>query len=252
MEFHWSTFILEIINFIILVWILKYFLYKPVLKIIEQRKAGIQNDLDEAQSFRDESHLLKQQYENRQQEWQQEKQLSHKKLHEEMVLERERLIKDLKYSLEQERQKSQVLEQRQLNDTVKIAQQQVLNNGARFTAILLSRLTNSDELGTALENRLFALLLENLTSLPKEQLEMLQTAAVEKDQTVKIISSRELNPGDRKKLEESLYLLIKIRPAYEYQQDPKLLAGLRIVLGSWILHANLQDELQFFSESLHE
>ena len=251
MEFHWSTFILEIINFLILVWILKYFLYKPVLKIIEQRKAGIQKDLDDARSLRDESHLLKQQYENRQQEWQQEKQLSRKKLNEEIAIERKRLIEDLKCSLEQERQKSQVLEQRQLNDTVKLAQQQVLNNGARFTAILLSRLTNS-ELGAALENRLFAMLLENLASLPKERLEMLRTTAVEKDQTVKIISCKELNQRDRKKLEDAVSLLIETRPAYEYEQDPKLLAGLRIVLGSWILHANLQDELQFFSESLHE
>jgi len=251
LEFHWSTFILEIINFLILVWILKYFLYKPVLKIIEQRKTGIRNDLDEAQSLRDESLLLKQQYENRQQEWQQEKQLSRKKLHEELALEREQLIKDLNCSLEQERQKSQVLEERQLNDTVKIAQQQVLNNGARFTAMLLSRLADS-ELGTALENRLFTMLLENLASLPEERLEMLRTAAVEKDQTVKIISSNELNPVDRKKLEDALYRVIATRPIYEYQQDPKLLAGLRIVLGSWILHANLQDELQFFSESLHE
>ena len=251
MEFHWSTFILEIINFLILVWILKYFLYKPVLKIIKQRKAGIQKDLDNARSLRDESHLLKQQYENRQQEWQQEKQLSRKKLNEEIAIERKRLIEDLKCSLEQERQKSQVLEQRQLNDTVKLAQQQVLNNGARFTAILLSRLTNS-ELGAALENRLFAMLLENLASLPKEQLEKLRTTAVEKDQTVKIISCKELNQSNRKKLEDAVSLLIETRPAYEYEQDPKLLAGLRIVLGSWILHANLQDELQFFSESLHE
>jgi len=251
LEFHWSTFILEIINFLILVWILKYFLYKPVLKIIEQRKAGIRNDLDEAQSLRDESHLLKQQYENRQQEWQQEKQRSRKKLHEEIALERERLMKDLRCSLEQERQKSQILEERQLNDKTKIAQQQVLNNGARFTAMLLSRLTNSES-GTALENRLFAMLLENLASLPEEQLEMLRTAALKKDPTVKIISSRELNHRDRKKLEDALSLLIKTRPAYEYEQDSKLLAGLRIVLGPWILHANLQDELQFFSESLHE
>jgi len=195
--------------------------------------------------------LLKQQYENRQQEWQQEKQLSRKKLHEEIAIEHERLIKELKASLEQERKKSQVLEERQLNDTVKIAQQQVLNNGARFTAMLLSRLTNS-ELGAALENRLFVLLLENLASLPEERLEMLRTDAVEKHPTVKIISSRELNHRDRKKLEDALSLLISTKASYEYKQDPKLISGLRIVLGSWILHANLQDELQFFSDSLHE
>ena len=42
MELSWSTFILEAINFLVLVWILKRFLYKPVLDVIERRKAGIE------------------------------------------------------------------------------------------------------------------------------------------------------------------------------------------------------------------
>ena len=108
MEFDWSTFILEIINFLILIWILKHFLYKPVLKIIAQRKAGIQKELDNAQTMRNESLLLQQQYENRLQEWQQEKQQLRHKMHEEITAERERLMQELNRSLEQE-QKNQKL-----------------------------------------------------------------------------------------------------------------------------------------------
>ena len=37
MQLNWSTFVLEIINFLILVWVLKRFLYKPVLAAIAQR-----------------------------------------------------------------------------------------------------------------------------------------------------------------------------------------------------------------------
>ena len=41
MELNWTTLILEIVNFLILVWILKHFLYRPVLRVIEERRAGI-------------------------------------------------------------------------------------------------------------------------------------------------------------------------------------------------------------------
>lgn len=41
MDFDWTTFILEIINFLILIWILKHFLYRPVLKVISERRSGI-------------------------------------------------------------------------------------------------------------------------------------------------------------------------------------------------------------------
>ncbi len=248
MEFHWSTFILEIINFLILVWILKYFLYKPVLKIIEQRKADIQKDLDDAQAMRDESHKLQKKYEHRLQEWQQEKQRSLSKLHEEIDLERERLMKELKQSLEQEQKKARVLEAHRLKDTIKILQQQALRQGTRFTATLLSRLASPE-----LESLLFALLLEDLNSLSDERQELLQTTAKgKKDQLVKVSSSNELSQSNRKKLEDTLNLLAGTGLAYEYQQEPRLLSGLRIVLGPWMLHANLQDELQFFSESVHE
>ena len=41
MELSGSTFVLEIINFLILVWILKRFLYKPVLGVIAKRRKSM-------------------------------------------------------------------------------------------------------------------------------------------------------------------------------------------------------------------
>ena len=247
MEFKLTTFILEIINFLILIWILKYFFYKPVLKIIEERKTSIQKDLDDAQNMHEESLSLQQQYENRLQQWQQEKQQLRNKLHEEIASEREQLLQELNLSLEQEKQKAEVIKQRQLKETSKIAQQQALNHGARFTANLLSRVASLE-----LESRLFDLLIEDLAALSESRLEVLRTTALEHKQTITITSGYELTPGNRTKLEQTLYRLIEIQLHYDYQTDPQLLAGLRIVFGPWVLHANLQDELQFFTESVHD
>jgi F-type H+-transporting ATPase subunit b len=45
MELDWTTFALEIINFLALIWILKRFLYRPVLATLGQRRAGIEANL---------------------------------------------------------------------------------------------------------------------------------------------------------------------------------------------------------------
>ena len=37
MQIDWTTLVLEIINFLVLVWILKRFLYKPVMEAIAAR-----------------------------------------------------------------------------------------------------------------------------------------------------------------------------------------------------------------------
>ena len=49
MEFDGTTFALEIINFLVLVWLVQHFLYQPGTAAIAQRQAGIEKILADAQ-----------------------------------------------------------------------------------------------------------------------------------------------------------------------------------------------------------
>ena len=73
MELDWTTFFLEILNFLVLVWLLKRFLYKPVLDAIAQRKLEIEKRAADSQAIRQEAAALRQQYERRIADWEQEK-----------------------------------------------------------------------------------------------------------------------------------------------------------------------------------
>ena len=88
MEFDWTTFALEIINFLVLVWILQRFLYKPVTSAIAERKAGIEKTLADAQAVQAEAESLKRQYENRMANWEHEKAQARVQLLQEMDAER--------------------------------------------------------------------------------------------------------------------------------------------------------------------
>ena len=52
MELNWSTFVLEIVNFVVLVFILQRFLYRPVLAVIERRRKSVEDRLSEAHRIR--------------------------------------------------------------------------------------------------------------------------------------------------------------------------------------------------------
>jgi len=58
LELNWTTFALEAVNFLVLVWILKRFLYKPVLGVIARRRAAIDRALEEAQTRHAEAQAL--------------------------------------------------------------------------------------------------------------------------------------------------------------------------------------------------
>ena len=91
MELNWSTFILEIINFVILVWLLKHFFYKPVMNIIEKRKQNIEDTLAKAETVRTDAESLKSQYENRLEDWEKEKAAARLELHKDIEKERKQV-----------------------------------------------------------------------------------------------------------------------------------------------------------------
>ena len=65
MELSWSSMLLEMINFLVLVWILKHFFYAPIQQIILKRQTEIQADLDKACQLKKEAGALQKSYENR-------------------------------------------------------------------------------------------------------------------------------------------------------------------------------------------
>lgn len=60
-----ATAIAVILNFIILVWILNYFLYKPVLKILQDRKKYVDTLLEDAEKDRERTQKIKNEYEEK-------------------------------------------------------------------------------------------------------------------------------------------------------------------------------------------
>jgi F-type H+-transporting ATPase subunit b len=50
MQFDWSTFALQTVNFAVLVWLLHRFLYRPVLRMVDARRAAIDKQYADAQA----------------------------------------------------------------------------------------------------------------------------------------------------------------------------------------------------------
>lgn len=57
------NFIWPVINIILLFILLRIFLFKPINKLMDERTASIQNDIDSARKSKEEAESLKQQYE---------------------------------------------------------------------------------------------------------------------------------------------------------------------------------------------
>ena len=247
MELTWSTFLLEIINFLILVWILKHFFYKPVLNVIARRRRSIEKSLNDANTLHEDAETLRIQYENRLTEWGKERQAAHMSLDQEIETERARRMEALRATLGEEREKAQVIEQRALEANRLHAEETALAQGAQFATRLLSVAA-----GPELEQRLLDLLLKELTALAPKQLSTLRAAAGKTADPILVASAYPLDDDTRLNLERMLASVLAVTAPFYYEQDKELLAGVRVTMGSWVLRANLQDELKSFAELAHE
>lgn len=245
MDFDWSTFFLEIINFLILVWILKRFLYHPILGVVAKRRAGVEKTLADARRIETEAGELKQQSLRELAQWEQEKEAAKARLREELAAERERLMTELETAVAEERERRRVLDERRQRDFKRAAEEQGIDQGAAFSARLLGRLATPE-----LEARLYALLLEDLRSLRAEDKRAVADAAAVPGLQIKVQSAFALDAARRGELAQALSEVAGMTLPVEYRENPELVAGLQVSIGPWILHANLRDELKFFSGAL--
>jgi F-type H+-transporting ATPase subunit b len=247
MEFNLSTFLIEIANFLILIWILQRLFYKPLLAMIAQRKQHIDQTLADAQAIRQQAEAECKLYENRKKLWEQEKQTALTVFHQQMDTERNVKRNELQHELEDERQKNLVTLKRQKQEFERYAQQHALKNGAQFATKLLQQTASSE-----LEVQFIQLLLEQLVTLPEACKQYLQLVENQQFLHVKITTTYPVAPLLQQQLEQHFVTLISLPLTFDYQQDATLIAGVRIDIGAWVLQANLKHELSGFAELAYD
>jgi F-type H+-transporting ATPase subunit b len=242
MEFDWMTSVLEALNFLVLVWLLKHFFYRPVLAVIEARQAETAKVIADAEAVRREAEGLKNDYQARLADVDKDRATAKSALDEEIAGERARRLAALEAKIGEERGRHEAVEARQRGELELALERQALASAARFATRLLERLA-----GPELEAKLADLALSELAAQTPDKLEALRTALQEPEVSIKVVSAYPLDEARRAAFTQTISRLAGRTLAPEFGEDATLKAGVSIMAGSWVLMANLRDELGFFA-----
>lgn len=242
MELTWSTFVLEIVNFLVLIWILKRFLYKPVTDVIARRRAAIDKTLADAKALNDEATELQQRYEGRLTDWEEERRSARESMTREVEAERTRRLDALNKELDAERERARTAEQRRQDEARRRMEETAAMQGARFAGRLLERAASAD-----LEARLVDLAMEWLGALDDDALAAIRDGYQQAPEPVTVTTAYPLDEARRQQLTDALNHALEATATVDFAEDSALIAGLHVTVGAWVLKANLRDELAGFA-----
>lgn len=237
MELSLTTFILEIINFLVLIWILKRLFLTPIKNMIESRRLEIQKTLKEATETQTQAQALQTQYEARLKDWEEERVAKLADLKKEMDQEREKRRQKILSESAQEQERLKTQNEKTRQEAQKRQEQDAISQSLKFLTKMLSPFSSKE-----IESQI-------IHKFSKELMNQKLMKATT-DQSLLIRSAFPLTETETTELKKALdsYLQGK-SPALHYETDPNLVAGLELIMGDTVFRANLRDELKFFSKA---
>lgn len=243
MQFDWTTFVLEAVNFLVLVWLLKHFFYKPVLNILDARQERVRTELARAEKLQQDAEALKNEYEARLADWGKEREQARQNLEQELTQLKTVSTENIKQSLINEKAKWKVKNEAMTASHDTELARQVASEAYENAAAMLRRLATPE-----LTANIVKIFQEDLVQMPQSELAALRKAAqaFEGQANVEVSSAHALDDKILSTISNALAEVARHQVHVTFKLDPALIAGLRVTVGECLLHANLAEELQFF------
>ncbi len=243
MQIDWLTVTAQIANFLILVWLLKRFLYQPVINAMERREQRIAARLQKAELREQAAVNTMQDYQSKIGVLEQDRDALMEKAREAAEAERRELLDEARSEVAEKRTHwhRQVAEEKQ--DFLR-----GLRNQAAESIQTTARHALADLADVELEEQIIQIFIQRLNSLDKESRQAI-TGAVE---PVRITTSFELDSTVRGRLTRAVHEHIGADKEVIYSESPDLLCGIELAVSGHRLRWTLANYLRELEKLVQE
>jgi F-type H+-transporting ATPase subunit b len=224
----WFTVGAQALNFLVLVWLMKRFLYKPVLHAIDEREKRIAAELADAASKKAEAERARKEFQKKQAEADEQRGALLKKATDEAEAERRRLLDAARQAadtLAAKRQAAVVAEAQELRQSVRQRAEQEVFAIARKALADLATTSLEERLGAVFTQRLRQLSVQNKAGLAHA----LETATPSGPALVR--SAFELPAKERATIQNALNETFSADVHVRFETAPALICGIELAAG---------------------
>ena len=247
MLINWFTVVAQAINFLILVWLLKRFLYKPILHAIDEREKGIAAQLAEAEAKKAEAQKERDDFQHKNETFDQDRAALLKNATDQALAERQRLLDEARKdadALRAKRHEALRTEQRNLS--------QEITRWTQKEVFAITRKTLADLATTSLEERMGEVFVGRLRGMTGAAKEQLAAALKTSPYTALVRSAFDLPPTQRSAIESAVKETFDAKTQVQFQTTPELVSGIELSASGQKVAWSIADYLATLEKSAGE
>jgi len=219
----WFTIGAQALNFLILVWLMKRFLYKPILNAIDAREKRIAAELANAETKKAEAQKERDEFQRKNEEFGEQRAVLLGKATDEAKAEKQRLLEEARKesdALRIKRQEALQNEQRTLNqEIIRWTQKEVF---------AIARKTLVDLATTSLEERMSEMFIQRLRALNGTAKDQLAAALKTSTQSANVRSAFDLQLEQHAAIQKALNETFSADIHIHFETVPELVSGIEL------------------------
>ena len=243
----WFTVVAQALNFLILVWLMKRFLYKPILDAIDAREKRIATELADAAEKNVEAKKERDEFKYKIEEFEKQRDELMSQATDEANVERQRLLDESRQTADALRVKRQ--------DALKREQQNLNDEIARRTreeVFAIARKTLSDLAGSRLEERMSEVFTRRVRELNGEAKEGLAKALKTSSDPALVCSAFELPSEQRAAIQQALNETFSAEIHVRFETAPDVISGIELTANGHKVAWSIANYLKLLEEGVDE
>ena len=243
----WFTVIAQVINLLILVWLLKRFLYRPILNAIDSREKRIATELADADAKKAEAQKERDEFRHKNAEFDQQRAALLSKATDEAKAERQRLLDDARTAADALGAKR---EEALRNDAHNL--NQAISRRTRQEVFAIARKTLGDLATTSLEERLVEVFTRRLREMDGQAKEGLGESLKSASEPALVRSAFDLPAAQRTAIQQALTETFSAGIPVRFETAPDLISGIELTTNGQKVAWSIADYLASLAKGVDE
>lgn len=240
----WFTVIAQIINFLVLVYLLKRFLYGPIIMAMDERAKKIALSLEGARKKKDEANLEAKDYRRKNREFDEHREEMFSQIKEEADVRRKNLINEARNQVDAGRTRWYEAIRKEKESFL-----QDLRRRAGKQTCAISRRVLKDMANVDLEDHIIHIFIERLLSLNKNEIKALKKSIHQLPQKIRVRSAFEIPKKMAGKVIEVLRNQANGHVDVQFEVSPDIICGIELKFPGSKISWNMDDYLKTLEES---